>query len=95
MASNRRPILGTVRGCETDLGWRATTLDGRVLEVRSAHPGVRADMPGGAGWLRVRSPADGRLCPFIRFLGLGIYLFERKRKRNNPPLRRRDGSQDG
>ena len=83
-------ILGAIRGaCPTESGWRGVMPDGRVVDVRSSRPGVHADAPGGAGWLRVRSPEDGRLYPFLRF-GRGLYLINSRRsptsKRRQPDL---------
>jgi hypothetical protein len=59
------PILGTIRDCKTtDYGWHGIMPNGHAIEVRSAHPGVYADIPAD-GWLKVRSP-DGQLSPFLK-----------------------------
>jgi hypothetical protein len=40
------PILGVIRDCQSvAFGWRGIMPNGRALEVRSAHPGVCANMP--------------------------------------------------
>jgi hypothetical protein len=63
------PILGTIRDCEsTDWGWRGRLPNDSVLEVRSAHPGVRAQIPEH----HLRWISNGEL--------IGAYLIERRRR---------------
>jgi hypothetical protein len=64
------PILGVIRNCEpTDFGWRGLMPDGSVLEVRSAHPGVHAEIP------------DDHLRWFSNSELVGAYLIERRRRK--------------
>jgi hypothetical protein len=51
--------------------------------MRSAHPGVRAEMPDDD--MRGRAP-DGRVLPYLRECSsdgrlIGVYLIERKRRK--------------
>jgi hypothetical protein len=64
------PILGTIRDCEpTGYGWHGRLPNDSVLEVRSAHPGVRAEVPEH----HLRWVANGEL--------IGAYLIERRRRK--------------
>jgi hypothetical protein len=60
-----------IRDCEpTDFGWRGRMPDGSVLEMRSAHPGVHAEIP------------EHHLQYFLNGELVGAYLIEcRRRKR--------------
>jgi hypothetical protein len=63
------PILGTIRACErTDYGWCGILPDGGVLEVKSAHPGVHAEIPEH----HLRWISNGEC--------IGAYLIERRRR---------------
>jgi hypothetical protein len=64
------PILGTIRECEpTDFGWRGIMPNGSVMETRSAHPGVRAQIPEH----HLRWISHGKC--------IGAYLIERRRSK--------------
>jgi hypothetical protein len=64
------PILGTIRECEvTEFGWRGIMPNDSVLEVRSAHPGVHAQIPEH----HLRWRRDGEL--------IGAYLIEHRRRK--------------
>jgi hypothetical protein len=63
------PILGTIRKCEpTEYGWCGILPNDSVLEVRSAHPGVHAQIPEH----HLRWVSNGEL--------MGAYLIERRRR---------------
>jgi hypothetical protein len=64
------PILGVIHDCErTGFGWRGLMPDGSVLEARSAHPGVHAEIP------------DDHLQWFSNGELMGAYLIERRRRK--------------
>jgi hypothetical protein len=64
------PILGTIRECEqTEFGWHGRLPNDSVLEVRSAHPGVHAQIPEH----HLRWISHGEL--------VGAYLIERRRRK--------------
>jgi hypothetical protein len=71
------PILGVIRDCErTGFGWRGIMPDGGAIEVRSAHPGVHAEIP--EHHLRWTSHGE---C-------IGAYLIERRRRKRARQARR-------
>jgi hypothetical protein len=64
------PILGTIRDAElTAYGWRGIMPNDSVLEVRSAHSGVHAEIPEH----HLRWISNGEL--------IGAYLIERRRRK--------------
>jgi hypothetical protein len=78
------PILGTIRDAEpTDYGWTGILPNGSMLEMRSADPGVHAEIPDGDMWGRA---PDGRLLPCLEERSsdgqlIGAYLIERRRRK--------------
>jgi hypothetical protein len=64
------PILGTICDCEpTEFGWRGIMPNDSVLEVRSDHPGVHAQIP------------EHHLRWFSNSELMGAYLIERRRRK--------------